>query len=103
MHLVTQPGGTVSRAFTGLPYNVAAKSGTAQTGRRAENALVVGFAPYENPQIVFVVVAPNSLKDGTSSSDATGPISRRLLEAYDELNPGVLHPASPTSSSTTKP
>lgn len=102
MHMVTQPGGTVSRAFAGLPYNVAAKSGTAQTGKRAENALVVGFAPYENPQIVFVVVAPNSLKDGTSSSDATGPIARRLLEAYDELNPGVLHPASPASSTNAK-
>ncbi|KQL48809.1 penicillin-binding protein [Brevibacillus choshinensis] len=104
MHLVTQPGGTVSRAFKGLPYNVAAKSGTAQTGRRAENALVVGFAPYENPQIVFVVVAPNSLRDGTSSSDATGPIARRLLEAYDEFNPGVLHPASiSTSTSSSSP
>ncbi|MFD2369874.1 peptidoglycan D,D-transpeptidase FtsI family protein [Brevibacillus sp. GCM10020057] len=105
MYMVTQPGGTVSRAFTGLPYKVAAKSGTAQTGRRAENALVVGFAPYEHPQIVFVVVAPNSLKDGTSSSDATGPIARRLLEAYDELNPGVLHPAaaSANASATSTP
>lgn len=98
MRMVTQPGGTVSRAFQGLPFAVAAKSGTAQTGRRAENALVVGFAPYEKPQIVFVVVAPNSLRDGTSSSDATGPISRRLLEAYNELNPGVLTRATPTPS-----
>ncbi|ELK41051.1 penicillin-binding transpeptidase domain-containing protein [Brevibacillus agri] len=89
MRMVTQPGGTVQR-FNGLPFTVAAKSGTAQTGRSAENALVVGFAPYENPQVVFVVIAPNSLRDGTSSSDATGPIARRLLEAYNELNPGVL-------------
>ncbi|GEC93416.1 peptidoglycan D,D-transpeptidase FtsI family protein [Brevibacillus brevis] len=89
MRMVTQPGGTVQR-FNGLPFTVAAKSGTAQTSQPAENALVVGFAPYENPQLVFVVIAPNSLRDGTSSSDATGPISRRLLEAYNELNPGVL-------------
>ncbi len=89
MRMVTQPGGTVQR-FNGLPFAVAAKSGTAQTGKSAENALVVGFAPYEKPQLVFVVVAPNSLRDGTSSSDATGPIARRLLEAYNELNPGVL-------------
>lgn len=89
MRMVTQPGGTVQR-FNGLPFTVAAKSGTAQTGKSAENALVVGFAPYENPQVVFVVIAPNSLRDGTSSSDATGPIARRLLEAYNELNPGVL-------------
>nr|WP_212964767.1 penicillin-binding transpeptidase domain-containing protein [Brevibacillus reuszeri]GIO04920.1 hypothetical protein J31TS6_09480 [Brevibacillus reuszeri] len=104
MRMVTQPGGTVSRAFAGLPFAVAAKSGTAQTGQKAENALVVGFAPYENPQVVFVVIAPNSLRDGTSSSDATGPIARRLLEAYNELNPGVLtHGVVPPSSETTQP
>ncbi|MGG1664199.1 peptidoglycan D,D-transpeptidase FtsI family protein [Brevibacillus sp. NRS-1366] len=104
MRMVTQPGGTVSRAFNGLPFAVAAKSGTAQTGQRAENALVVGFAPYENPQVVFVVIAPNSLRDGTSSSDATGPIARRLLEAYNELNPGVLtHGVPVPSTQTTQP
>ena len=90
MYRVTQPGGTASRDFANLPFKVAAKTGTAQTGRKAENAMLVGFAPYENPQLVFVVVAPNSLRDGTSSNTATGPIARRLLEAYHELNPGVL-------------
>jgi len=95
MFLVTQPGGTASRNFVGLPFRVAAKTGTAQTGRRAENAMLVGFAPYENPQLVFVVVAPNSLRDGASSNTATGPIARRILEAYNELYPGVLTSASP--------
>ncbi|MEJ8545734.1 peptidoglycan D,D-transpeptidase FtsI family protein [Brevibacillus borstelensis] len=101
MRLVTQPGGTASRTFAGLPFTVAAKTGTAQTGQRAENAVLVGYAPYENPQVVFVVVAPNSLRDGTSSSDATGPVARRLLEAYNELNPGVLTPAPPSGTTTT--
>lgn len=100
MRMVTQPGGTAVRTFQGLPFTVAAKTGTAQTGRPAENALLVGFAPYENPQVVFVVVAPNSLRDGTSSSDATGPVARRLLEAYNEMNPGVLTPAAPGSAQT---
>lgn len=95
MRMVTQPGGTAVRDLSNLPFAVAAKTGTAQTGRKAENALLVGFAPYENPQLVFVVIAPNSLKDGTSSSAATGPVSRRLLEAYNELNPGVLTSAPP--------
>lgn len=103
MRMVTQPGGTASRDFVGLPFAVAAKSGTAQTGRKAENALLVGFAPYENPQLVFVVIAPNSLRDGTSSSAATGPVSRRLLEAYNELNPGVLTaPPVQTPAQSTK-
>ncbi|MFY0543449.1 peptidoglycan D,D-transpeptidase FtsI family protein [Brevibacillus sp. H7] len=95
MRMVTQPGGTAVRAFQGLPFTVAAKTGTAQTGRRAENALMVGFAPYENPKVVFVIVAPNSLRDGTSSSDATGGIARKMLEAYNELYPGTLTPAAP--------
>jgi cell division protein FtsI/penicillin-binding protein 2 len=90
MLMVTQPGGTASRTFQGLPFRVAAKTGTAQTGRKAENALLIGFAPYEKPKLAFVILAPNSLKDGTSSSDATGPIARKMLEAYNELYPGVL-------------
>jgi cell division protein FtsI/penicillin-binding protein 2 len=94
MHMVTQPGGTASRAFQGLPFNVAAKTGTAQTGRRAENALMVGFAPYENPKIAFVILAPNSLRDGTSSSDATGGVARKMLEAFNEFYPGVLTSAA---------
>ncbi|USG64132.1 penicillin-binding transpeptidase domain-containing protein [Brevibacillus ruminantium] len=101
MRLVTQPGGTASRMFTGLPFTVAAKTGTAQTGRKAENAVLMGYAPYENPQIAFVVVAPNSLRDGTSSSDATGHVARRLLQTYNELFPGVLSPAPPAGATST--
>ncbi|WP_421616884.1 peptidoglycan D,D-transpeptidase FtsI family protein [Brevibacillus sp. TJ4] len=97
MYRVTQPGGTASRDFANLPFKVAAKTGTAQTGSKAENAMLVGYAPYENPQLVFVVVAPNSLRDGTSSNTATGPIARRLLEAYHELNPGVLTSVPPAT------
>lgn len=42
-----------------MPYvNVAAKTGTAQTGTRNQydNSWVVGFFPYENPQYAFAVV-----------------------------------------------
>lgn len=94
MHMVTQPGGTAARTFAGLPFNVAAKTGTAQTGKGSDNALMVGYAPYEDPKIAFVVIIPNGLKDGWSSSDASGPIARQMLEAYNELNPGELTAAS---------
>jgi len=98
MFMVTQPGGTASRAFQGLPFKVAAKTGTAQTGRRAENALMVGFAPYENPKIAFVIIAPDSLRDGTSSSDATGAVARKMLEAYHEFYPGVMVNPAPVQA-----
>ncbi len=97
MRMVTMPGGTASRTFANLPFNVAAKTGTAQTGKGSDNALMVGYAPYENPKIAFVVIVPNGLKDGWSSSDASGPIARQMLEAYNELNPGLMTSPSPAT------
>lgn len=97
MRMVTMPGGTASRTFVGLPFNVAAKTGTAQTGKGSDNALMVGYAPYENPKIAFVVIIPNGLKDGWSSSDASGPIARQMLEAYNELNPGLMTSVPPAT------
>lgn len=90
MHMVTLPGGTASRTFAGLPFNVAAKTGTAQTGKKTDNALMVGYAPYENPKIAFVVIIPNGLLGSSHSSDASGPIARQMLEAYNELYPGLM-------------
>lgn len=83
MHMVTLPGGTAYSSFHGLPYNVAAKTGTAQTGGDQDNALIVGYAPYEDPQLVFVVIVPK----GGHGADSTGPIARKILEAYNSLYP----------------
>jgi len=102
MRMVTMPGGTASRTFAGLPFNVAAKTGTAQTGKGSDNALMVGYAPYENPKIAFVVIIPNGLKDGWSSSDASGPIARQMLEAFNELNPGLMTSTPATQTTGTK-
>lgn len=90
MRLVTQPGGTAYSAFRGLPFSVAAKTGTAQTGDATDNALIVGYAPYEDPQVAFVVIVPDGLLDGWHSSDASGVIARKLLEAYHELYPNAM-------------
>lgn len=83
MAMVTEPGGTAYRYFAGLPFKVAAKTGTAQTGADADNSLIVGYAPRNNPKIAFVVVVPNG-KEGYLSS---GPIARKMLEAYHSLYP----------------
>ena len=83
MRMVTQPGGTAYYSFRGLPFTVAAKTGTAQTGTTEDNALIIGYAPYENPQVAFVVIVPK----GGHGSDASGPIARKILEAYHELYP----------------
>ncbi|WP_139490277.1 peptidoglycan D,D-transpeptidase FtsI family protein [Brevibacillus dissolubilis] len=83
MRMVTGPGGTAASTFSGLPFTVAAKTGTAQTGRGADNSLIVGYAPYEKPEIVFVVIVPG----GGHGSDSSGPIARQVLEAYHSLYP----------------
>lgn len=63
---------TVTGALAGalnLPYvNVAAKTGTAQTGTRNQfdNSWVVGFFPYEHPQYAFAVVLERG-PEGTGS------------------------------------
>jgi penicillin-binding protein 2 len=75
---VTQPGGTAYLRFAGLPIKVAAKTGTVERSGGNKNGLIVGYAPYEDPEIVFVVVVPG----GTGGSDTAGPIARRILDAY---------------------
>ncbi len=85
MHMATQGDGTASRTFRDLPFQVAAKTGTAQTGTGADNALIMAYAPYDNPKIAVAVVVPKSLKDGFHSTDASGPIARKILESYDEI------------------
>ncbi|TPG76575.1 penicillin-binding protein [Brevibacillus laterosporus] len=82
MRRVTQGEGTAARALAGLPFSVAAKTGTAQTGgTTSDNSLILGYAPYEKPKISFVVVVPHS---GGHGSDK---IAREMLEAYHALYP----------------
>jgi len=83
MRRVTMQGGTASQLGQ-LPFSVAAKTGTAQTGRdNRDNSLIVGYAPYENPKVAFVVIVPY----GGHGSDSSVPISKQILEAYHELYP----------------
>jgi len=60
-----------------LPVDVAAKTGTAETGRDGYyNAWISTFAPYENPEIVFVA----TIESVEGLRSATLPV------AYDVLN-----------------
>ncbi|WP_232695605.1 penicillin-binding transpeptidase domain-containing protein [Brevibacillus daliensis] len=75
---VTRGEGTARVSMAGLPYNVAAKTGTAQTGVGADNSLIVGYAPYEKPEMVFVVVVPKA-------NHGSDYIARDILDAYHEM------------------
>lgn len=79
MELVTQPGGTApDLVIPGVP--VAAKTGTAQTGRNSTDDWMVAMAPADNPTVVVAVTVPG--QPPSASGDSTdGPITLAVLEA----------------------
>lgn len=55
MHLATKDGGTAA-ALSWLPFEAAAKTGTAEIGNKEYvNSWFVGYAPYENPKLGMVL------------------------------------------------
>jgi len=95
VHKVT---GTAHKAFKGANYDPAGKTGTAQVvsiaqgerydakslkERQRDNAIYVGFAPYNDPQIVVSVVVENT----GGGSTVGAPIARQLMDYYFSANP----------------
>ncbi len=86
MLAVTQPGGTASFVFAGFPANVqvAAKTGTAETGRVGDIAskefhgVFVAFAPVDNPQVAFAGV----IEYGQHGSESAGYVAKAVFEQY---------------------
>ena len=51
--------------------------------RQRDNAIYVGFAPYNDPQIVVSVVVENT----GGGSTVGAPIARQLMDYYFSANP----------------
>lgn len=64
-------------------WDVAAKTGTAETGK-SYNGWIVSFAPSENPKYVVVVMAANQDHDGIYYKYAVDQIYDALVD-YDQL------------------
>jgi len=83
---VTQSGGTAYGIFSAIPstVKVAAKTGTAQTGRKGDkkneefHGIFVAFAPFDDPEIAFAGV----VEYGQRGSTSAGLIARDLFEQY---------------------
>lgn len=90
--------GTAHKAFKGVNYDPAGKTGTAQLvsiaqgerydakslkERHRDNAIYVGFAPYDDPQIVVSIVVENT----GGGSTVAAPIARQLMDYYFSANP----------------
>lgn len=90
---VAQEGGTAKMAFLGAPYSSGGKTGTAQViaiaqgqkynanaidERHRDNALYIGYAPHENPEIAVAVVVENAGGGGSNAA----PVARQVMDYY---------------------
>ena len=73
--------GTAKTVFHDYEHEVGGKTGTAQVGKGSDTALFVGFAPYDNPQIMVSVVIENAHK----SSRAT-EVAKAVFDSYFHIN-----------------
>lgn len=71
--------GTAAWKFKNKDYNPAGKTGTAEIDKATGvvNKTLIGYAPYENPEVAFAVVVPN-IKEGNTNSE----IAEGALDAY---------------------
>lgn len=92
--------GTAQRAFNDAPYRSAGKTGTAQltsdlkdendkkikkAKRLNDNAIYVGYAPFDNPEIAIAVITEN----GGHGGETAAPVARKVMDAYFEKRTAV--------------
>lgn len=73
--------GTASTVFEDFDVPVGGKTGTAEVSGKADNAIFVGFAPYDNPTIAVCAV----IEEGVHGSNAAIAV-RDVLETYFSSN-----------------
>ena len=74
--------GSVRKYFQGLPFQVGAKTGSAQVSAQTEsNAVFVCFAPYDDPEIAVAMV----VEHGGSGSEL-GAMAADILDYYFSAN-----------------
>lgn len=108
--VMQEPGGTAYGAFHSAEYKPAGKTGTAQAfydGPKRKNydmppevmnLSLVGYAPYDNPEIAVAVMVPWAY-EGNTGHHANNDIGRRVLDTYFDLKKkrmeGNMNPEQP--------
>jgi len=87
-------GGTANKYFSGTDYKPAGKTGTAQSiydgpdrkkyngPQKTYNLTLIGYAPYDNPEIAFAVVVPWMQSD---QAPVNKYIGRGILDEYFKM------------------
>jgi len=66
-------------SLSSLSIDVAGKTGTAQFGNKGEtHAWFIGYAPYENPEIVIAVL----VEAGGEGHKSAVPVAKEILKWY---------------------
>ncbi|MGB9792984.1 MAG: penicillin-binding transpeptidase domain-containing protein, partial [Thermacetogeniaceae bacterium] len=70
--------------FSNFPFEVAAKTGTAESGRgdNLYHGVFVAFAPADKPEIAFAGI----IESGYHGSESMGPVAKAVFEEYFGLN-----------------
>ena len=71
--------GTARNVFDGYQYDIGGKTGTSQVSGGSDTALFVGFAPFDNPEIVVAVVVENA-----SVSMRASNVAKSVFDYYFE-------------------
>lgn len=77
--VVANPNGTAHR-LNHLPYTIAGKSGTAQTGKAHTNSWFAGYFPVDNPKYAMVVVNLDSHPGDNKTYDIYASIVKSLYK-----------------------
>lgn len=83
--------GTGRSHWANNPYDVAVKTGTAQNyfyvdgeEQRTNNLTLVGYAPYDEPEVAFAIVIPRA-GVGNDQNGIHHNIGNRLIDAYFDI------------------
>ena len=89
--------GTASSAFASAKYKAAGKTGTAEVPGGADNVLFVGFAPYDDPEIVIAVIIEHGANSGFPAA-----VAREVFDAYMRIKDGTFKADDKTVDSEKK-
>lgn len=78
--------GTARLEFFGFPYEVAAKTGTTETGTATNDAFFICYAPYEDPEVAVAVAIENGARGAN-----LGYMARELLQYYFDFKQSTLN------------